>query len=659
MKNNIILLLLMAISLSATTLKVGIYQNSPKVSYNDKGTPEGIFVDVLNEIAIKEGWELTYIPGIWQDQLKALEEGKIDVLLDVFASPERMQKFKFNKISLVDSWLEVYACNDFVISSILELNGKRVAVLKGSMQETYLANELKPLLNINFTLLTYPDYQASQQAVLKGEADLLVASRFFFFSADRNPKIDTKHIIFSPSGTHIAFKKEIDQAVIEKIDNHISKMKNTPHSVFYHSLEFWLSGDRNYFFMTYFYPVLAVLICLIVILFAFSLLLKKKVKTKTAELVKSETHIKAMLEINPDLIFILDQNGNYQDCHTSSSVLLYLPWQQMSGKNVRDVLPKEVAELLLDKIRQVLADRQLQTIEYSLIINKLQYYFEARIIAFEDRNIMIIARDISEKKNLENKLRLSQKMEAIGVLAAGIAHEINSPVQYIMDNTLFIKDNIGKILEQLVKPLNNGEDQNLDYQFVQEEIPRSIEGTLDGVARIQKIVASLKDFSYPREYLLLDTNINQALETVITITTGSWKNRAEIVKNFDWNLPLVPCFSDKLNQVFINLIVNAVDAIKESGERHGKIEISTKAMDGYVSISFKDNGQGIPEHLKEKVFEPFFTTKEVGKGTGQGLSIVYDIITDLHQGSIELISEVGKGTEFVIKLPLTEGANHA
>jgi len=653
MKNKVILLLFMAISLSATALKVGIYQNSPKVSCNAKGQAEGIFVDVLNEVATKEGWELTYIPGIWGDQLKALEEGKIDILLDVFASPERQQIFKFNKISLIDSWLEVYARHSLVISSILEFNGKKIAVLKGSMQEKYLENELKQLLGIDFTLLTYPDYQATQAAVLQGEADLLVSSRFFFFSGERNSDIEAKNIVFSPSGTHIAFKKDLDQKIIEIIDNRISEMKNNPHSAFYHSLEYWLNGNRSYFFMTYFYPVLITLLILITILISFSMLLKKKVKSKTAELARSEAHVKAMLEINPDLIFIMDKNGVYQDCHTSASDLLYLPWQQLAGRNMRDVLPKDVADLLLEKIRQVFIDRQLRSFEYSLIINNEQYFFEARILAFEADLIMIIARDISEKRNLESKLRFSQKMEAIGVLAAGIAHEINSPIQFVRDNTLFLQESVAKIIVKIPEPIQSEQSFDADYGFIKEELPKAIKGSLDGIVRILNIVASLKDFSYPRDFVLLDTDINQELETVITITTGCWKNRAEIIRKFDWQLPMVPCFTDKLNQVFINLITNAVDAIATNKTEQGQIKISTALVDKQVSITISDNGAGIPGEIKDKIFDPFFTTKEAGKGSGQGLSIVRDIICNLHKGSIEVKSEIGKGSEFIIKLPLT------
>jgi len=258
------------------------------------------------------------------------------------------------------------------------------------------------------------------------------------------------------------------------------------------------------------------------------------------------------------------------------------------------------------------------------------------------------------------------------VLAAGITHEISSPVQYILNNTCFLKDYTNQLLDKLDRIRNQNisggcpmcyellsKINALDLDFLSVEIPKSLEGSLTGISKIQNITAALKDFSYPRDYALSNTDINKALESVITITSGTWKNNAAIEKNFSPTLPLVPCFADKMNQVYINLFVNAVDSIREKKIKNGIIKISTSQSDGFIQISIADNGSGIPAEIKSKIFEPFFTTKEIGKGTGQGLFIVYEIIYNLHNGTVEVNSEIGKGTEFVINLPLNHGEKNA
>lgn len=672
MKNLITYILFALFLVSARTLEVGIYQNGPKISFDEDGNAQGIFADVLNETANNENWQINYHTGTWDDQIKALESGKIDILVDVAYSEDRAMKFKINNIQIIEDWLEVYCLKNLNITSVKDLDGKRIAVLNSSIQEDFLQNEIKQKFGINFTLLVYTDYSETQNSVLTGTADLMIASRFFYYSDKRDKGIEPKHVIFRPSGSYFAFSQKIDNQVIEALDKNLIKMKNTPKSAYYKSLEYWLEKRHQNILITYFYYILAILAAIVILLWIFNQLLKKSVKAKTAELQESERHVEAMLELNPDLIFILDRNGVYLDCHTSSTLLLHAPWHELAGKNIRNVLPADIATGLLLKFEQTIITRELLVYKYALTIRTKKHFFEARILAFEKDKIMVIARDETEKSILEEKLRLSQKMEAIGVLAAGIAHEISSPIQYIMNNTKFLQDYTQELLKQLnsIKYYTfsnhcsecsklKQQIQTLDIEFLCSEIPKSLDGTLVGIDKIHTIVAALKDFYYPRNHAVSNTDINKALDYVITITSGNWMNQAFIEKSFDQDLPLIPCFADKMNQVFINLIVNAVDSINEKKIKNGLIKITTSQSKESVLISFSDNGLGISDEIKDKIFEPFFTTKEVGKGTGQGLFIVYDIIYNLHKGTIEVNSEVGKGTEIIIKLPNKQEEQHA
>jgi signal transduction histidine kinase len=202
------------------------------------------------------------------------------------------------------------------------------------------------------------------------------------------------------------------------------------------------------------------------------------------------------------------------------------------------------------------------------------------------------------------------------------------------------------------KPLVEPED----LDFLVNEIPAAIQQSLDGIGRVTKIVQAMKEFSHPGSDDKKMININKAIETTLDVSRNVWKYTADIETNFDPELPLVPCFPDELNQVFLNLIVNAAHAIEEkntnSESQKGTIMVTTKKNNNWVEICIKDTGKGIPKEHNSRIFDPFFTTKEVGKGTGQGLSIVHSVITKKHKGEVSFESKVNEGTSFLVRLPL-------
>ena len=289
--------------------------------------------------------------------------------------------------------------------------------------------------------------------------------------------------------------------------------------------------------------------------------------------------------------------------------------------------------------------------------------------------IAIMGADITDRKNLEAQLQQSQKMEAIGQLAAGIAHEINTPTQFVGDNTRFFQDafkdliEIIKIYKELIESSKSGSltdeliqtakerIEELDLEYLEEEIPVAIRHTLKGVGRIAKIVQAMKIFAHPGGEEKEPADINKEIEKTITISRNEWKYVAELETDFDESLSLVPCFQAELNQVILNLIVNAAHAIAEANKDNpsqmGTIRISTRREDNWAKIYISDTGSGIPQEIRHKIFDLFFTTKDPGKGTGQGLAISHSVIVEKHKGTITLESHEGKGTTFVISLPLS------
>lgn len=285
---------------------------------------------------------------------------------------------------------------------------------------------------------------------------------------------------------------------------------------------------------------------------------------------------------------------------------------------------------------------------------------------------LVMGAEITERKQLETQLAHAQKLESIGQLAAGVAHEINTPIQYVGDNTRFIKEAFGDIkvlldkydaiLAQLDPNAPFGPKfaavrdhiEEIDLTYLMEELPTAIEQNLEGVARVSKIVLAMKEFSHPGTKEKKSVDINKAIESIITVSRNEWKYVADLQTHLAPDLPRVPCLPDEINQVFLNLIVNAAHAIaeKNSAEDKGLIAISTSQEDNWVHVRIADTGMGIPEEIRDRIFDPFFTTKEVGRGTGQGLSISHAIITEKHAGRIRFETQIGHGTAFYIELPM-------
>jgi len=287
--------------------------------------------------------------------------------------------------------------------------------------------------------------------------------------------------------------------------------------------------------------------------------------------------------------------------------------------------------------------------------------------------------DITERRMLEAQLAQAQKLESIGQLAAGIAHEINTPTQYIGDNARFLRGAFQEVQPLLAacsavregtRSRALGADdwqaiassmEQADLPFLLKEIPAAIDQSLEGIERVAKIVRSMKEFSHPGTEEKQDVDINRAIENTLTISRNEWKYVAEAVTELAEDLPPVTCRPGDLNQVLLNLIVNAAHAIEaklsgRSNER-GVITVRTRQDGEWVEIDVQDTGTGIPEAIRAKVFDPFFTTKKVGRGTGQGLAIARTIVVQRHGGTIGFDTEVGRGTTFIVRIPISPGSS--
>jgi signal transduction histidine kinase len=280
--------------------------------------------------------------------------------------------------------------------------------------------------------------------------------------------------------------------------------------------------------------------------------------------------------------------------------------------------------------------------------------------------------EMKERERVVMELQLAQKLESVGRLAAGIAHEINTPIQYVGDSVYFLRSafaDIDKLFEathDAASHLAQSAERaaflrrvdelarKYDLEYLRGEVPKAITRTFDGVERVTNIVKAMKEFAHPDSNEQHPADLRRALETTLLVASNEYKYVATVSTEFD-EVRAVICNIGELNQVFLNLIVNAAHAIKDAGKEAdtGQIRIRLNVEGEEAVIRVSDNGCGVPPENLSKLYDPFFTTKEVGRGTGQGLAISHSIVVDKHGGEISVRSEVGVGTEFTVRLPLS------
>ncbi len=400
------------------------------------------------------------------------------------------------------------------------------------------------------------------------------------------------------------------------------------------------------------------------------------------ELKEAQQFLRKVIDSVPNMIFVKDYSRRFTLVNNATA--------EFHGTTVENMLGKTIAEIHTqsDENRRVdEADAHvLESLEEKFISEErltdaekntrwLQIVKRPLMLDDSGQRFMIgVVTDLTERKLLENHLRHSQKMESIGQLAAGVAHEINTPTQYVSDNTRFVRNSFAEIslslaeLRRLAASLDKNEaeqkifeeiEANIcrrDIEYLTAEIPKAVEQSLEGLGRIAKIVSSMRTFAHPGAIEKIASNLNAAIESTVSVAQSEWKYFAEVETRLDEELPLVPCLLDEINQVVLNMIINATHAIADSAQTgtqgKGKITITTTHVADWAEIRIADTGAGIPPEVQSQIFDPFFTTKEVGKGTGQGLAISHNVIVNKHGGELTFETVPSQGTTFVIRLPL-------
>jgi two-component system, NtrC family, sensor kinase len=397
------------------------------------------------------------------------------------------------------------------------------------------------------------------------------------------------------------------------------------------------------------------------------------VETRSAErrnlsdaLAHERNVLRTMIDLIPAFIYAKDANSRFTACNMLVANRMGVAPGELIGKTDFDFFPREMAEKFfadeqaLLKSGKPLVDHEEIVYDKTRGVNRVILTSKVPLHDADGHLTGVVGTgfDITDRKAAEERMASSDRLESIGRLAAGVAHEINTPIQYLSDSVSFIREGVKELLEYIdalhaAMPQPPAPDENVED--LRKEMPPALTLVADGLSRIAEIVRSMKDFAHADQNEMGPTDLNRAIASTLTIARSEYKPVAEVETDYG-QLPPVTCHTSQINQVVLNLVVNAAHAIADKIKRSGavgKITVSTRVEGERVVIAIGDTGGGIPEDIRARIFDPFFTTKEVGRGTGQGLSIARNVIVKGHGGELDFTTELGKGTTFYIRLPIS------
>jgi PAS domain S-box-containing protein len=406
----------------------------------------------------------------------------------------------------------------------------------------------------------------------------------------------------------------------------------------------------------------------------------KHVEERTRELARSREQYRLIAETTRAIPFELDlANGRFTYIGPQAQKMLGFTEAQWKEPEFLDVLLPRARE---SNVRQQLDECMPGTFETlcSVVtadnrVVELRWTVACELV--DDvrflRGLMI---DVTEARRMVRELAQGQKLESVGRIAAGVAHEINTSVQFISDSVRFVRHALRDVPHALadyrVLAANalSGQDvvaaakkaaetdEAADVDYFLKNAPDALDRALEGIARMGSVVRSMTEFAHPDSRTKADIDLNRAIRTTLNMARNEYKSVAELETDFG-DIPTVHCHAGDINQVVLNLVLNAAHAISDvvnGTSSKGRIVVRTRSIGGYVEISIKDTGDGIPEDVRGRIFEPFVTTKEIGRGTGQGLALSRGIVVEKLKGSLHFETETGKGTTFFIRLPVSDTA---
>ncbi|HNZ02855.1 MAG TPA: transporter substrate-binding domain-containing protein [Myxococcota bacterium] len=656
-------------------VKVGVYQNEPKLYFDRQGVAKGILIDFLQDVADDHGWQVQYVRCSWQECLASLDDGRIDLLPDVAWSAERERLYDFHSTPVLESWSQVYSRSGKNLTGLRDLSGQRVAILDGSIQLDSLARFFDGL-DIDVTFVRTHSIAEAFDAVSRGRADVAVANYFFGDHFYRQYDLNKSAIVFQPSWIYFATGKGRNADLLETIETEVFSQRADSGSRYYQILREWTSAVVIPASVPeWVYWAIGIASCLLVLSAGFLLALRAKVRSRTATLkAKNDELVRTQQELvkNAELLRVTQEMalvGGWEWDVGSRRMTFTDETFRLHGLNKADypVLDSEIIKVSL----RMYAPEYREALERAFeacVADGTPWLLDAVFISADGRQMYVrtagnavrdddgrIVRvlgtlmDITRIKTeqdarirAEEDLRLSRRMGTIGHLTGGIAHDFNNLLSAILGYTGLMQrrgELKGQMLDDVKQIQAAGERAaNLTHQLLAFGSRRT---TQPRVVSINSIVTGLEKL------------LHRVLTENITISTELDGEAGNILVD-----------PGQMEQVLINLAVNARDAMPSGGtmtvrtsgrgfEQETLVQGVRIGAGRWTTVAVSDTGTGMDARTMARLFEPFFTTKEVGRGTGLGLATVFAVVREAG-GQIVVESEPGRGSVFTVFIPTRE-----
>ena len=654
--------------LANTPITVGIYNNGPTIFVDKNGQPAGIFIDILEEIAKRESWQLAYKTDHFTTLFDQVKNGKIDVLPAVAYSSHRDQLIDYNYRTVIANWAELYTSEDVEINSFLELQDKIIAVKAGDIHFDALKKTVQSF-NIECRFLETDEYTTTFEMLQAGVADVAVVNRLYGEKNKLQYSARGTSILFNPIEMRYAVPQGKNQDISDTIDNYIKLFKADKSSIYYKTLHKWLVVETKNSGPPWLLRSLYVAIGITLFLIAASMLFRRQVRNRTSELqlaneqlvdqISERRNAEATLqkyarviEASSDAIALLDSNNKHIFTNESYRSIADTPAKSSMGTSIIDFLGEDFFNLeLKEAVAQCLCGETVYVQTRPRAGHTNDFYWNLTLTPYysatnELEGYVMNIHDVTDQVELQNRLKNSQKMEAIGMLAGGVAHDLNN-----------ILSGLVSYPDMLLINKSPDDPMTTPLQIIKKSGERAATIVQDLLTLARRGVGSQSATN-------INTITNEFLISPEHRAICKGASGVQYSMNLDDELPNIKGSTVHLSKILMNFFTNGVEAMPEGGI----LTISTKEIvlqkeyAGYeiippghfATLTITDTGIGMSQGEINRVFEPFYTSKIMGRsGTGLGMAVVWGTVKD-HDGYIDIKSKPGQGTTFTVYIPTTD-----